>query len=87
MAMRLAISDEMIETLKSHVSFGTRADLQDFVADAMNTYIQLGALVARGNNLYVQRMDQLGTPLVPLRLPVQTQPLQPQDKTAGLART
>ena len=44
MAMRLTISDEMIETLKSHVSFGTRADLQDFVADAMNTYIQLGAL-------------------------------------------
>ena len=87
MAMRLTISDEMIETLKSHVSFGTRADLQDFVADAMNTYIQLGALVARGNNLYVQRMDQLGTPLVPLRLPVQTQPLQPQDKTAGGART
>lgn len=86
MAMRLTISDEMIETLKSHVSFGTRADLQDFVADAMNTYIQLGALVARGNNLYVQRMDQLGTPLVPLRLPVQTQPLQPQDKTAGGAR-
>ena len=86
MAMRLAISDEMIETLKSHVSFGTRADLQDFVADAMNTYIQLGALVARGNNLYVQRMDQLGTPLVPLRLPVQTQPVQPQDKTAGGAR-
>ena len=36
MAMRLTISDEMIETLKSHVSFGTRADLQDFVADAMN---------------------------------------------------
>ena len=86
MAMRLTISDEMIETLKSHVSFGTRADLQDFVADAMNTYIQLGALVARGNNLYVQRMDQLGTPLVPLRLPVQTQPVQPQDKTAGGAR-
>ena len=86
MAMRLAISDEMIDTLKSHVSFGTRADLQDFVADAMNTYIQLGALVARGNNLYVQRMDQLGTPLVPLRLPVQTQPVQPQDKTAGGAR-
>ena len=86
MAMRLTISDEMIETLKSHVSFGTRADLQDFVADAMNTYIQLGALVARGNNLYVQRIDQLGTPLVPLRLPVQTQPLQPQDKTAGGAR-
>ena len=46
MAMRLKISDEMIETLKSHVSFGTRADLQDFVADAMNTYIQLAALVA-----------------------------------------
>ena len=86
MAMRLTISDEMIETLKSHVSFGTRADLQEFVADAMNTYIQLGALVARGNNLYVQRIDQLGTPLVPLRLPVQTQPLQPQDKTAGGAR-
>ena len=77
----------MIETLKSHVSFGTRADLQEFVADAMNTYIQLGALVARGNNLYVQRIDQLGTPLVPLRLPVQTQPLQSKDKTAEGART
>ncbi len=86
MAMRLTISDEMIETLKSHVSFGTRADLQDFVADAMNTYIQLGALVARGNNLYVQRMDQLGTPLVPLRLPVQSQPPQSKDKTAGGGR-
>lgn len=73
MAMRLTISDEMMESLKSHVSFDAPADVQAFVADAISVYVQLGTLAAKGNQLYLQQTDRPGAPLVSLRLPSQVQ--------------
>ena len=70
MATRITISSELIETVKKHVFFETRADLNNFVQDALQTYISLGTMTAQGHLLYMQRTDCTGMPLQRLRLPL-----------------
>lgn len=70
MATRITISSELFETMKRHVFFETRADLNNFVQDALQTYINLGTMTAQGHLLYMQRTDTAGMPLQRLRLPL-----------------
>jgi hypothetical protein len=45
------ISEDVIEKLKSQVKFESDADIQQFIADALNSYIELGQMVNGGGKL------------------------------------
>ncbi len=45
------ISDDVINKLKSQVEFSSEADIQQFIADALNSYIELGQLMSHGGKL------------------------------------
>jgi len=47
------ISNEVIAKLKTRVAFEADADVEQFIADALNSYIELGQLLSQGGELHV----------------------------------
>ncbi len=47
------ISEDVINKLKSQVNFETEADIQQFIADALNSYVELGQLMSGGGKLQI----------------------------------
>lgn len=48
------IPEAVIERLRTRVKMADERELRDFVADALNTYVALGGLVAGGSELQVR---------------------------------
>lgn len=53
----MQIPDSVIDQLKKQVQFETEADLAQFIADALNSYVALGQLVNSGAVLQAQMQD------------------------------
>ncbi len=51
----ITLSNEVLTGLRSRVAFRTVGDVQDLVADALNSYIHLGQLTAKGAELLARQ--------------------------------
>lgn len=55
--MQITLNDETLEKLKSVVNFDDDGAVYAFVADAINTYVELGQLSNAGFALYAAHED------------------------------
>lgn len=55
--MQITLNDEMMEKLKSVVKFENEGAVYGFLADAINTYVELGQLSEAGFALYAEHKD------------------------------
>ncbi len=68
----ITLSQEVLDKLGRQVSFRTAADVQRLVADAINTYVQLGQISASGAKVFARDGDD-GKP-VRLHFPFDPRP-------------
>ncbi len=77
----IVLSAEVLARLRKQVNFRTVGDVQAIVADALNSYLQLGRLRANGAEFFAGQ-DENG-PLVRLHFPFDPGAPTPDTKSEG----
>ncbi len=53
--VNIVLNQDLLNKMRKQVAFETRADVQQLVADAINSYLQLGSLDASGMRVLAQK--------------------------------
>ena len=53
--LTITLDTELLRRLRSQVEFRTASDVRELVADAVNSYVQLGQLVASGTEILARQ--------------------------------
>lgn len=80
----ITLSKEVLGKLSTQVAFKTAADVRALVADAINTYVQIGNLRASDVGIFAKQGED--GDLVRLRFPFDPTPdalIAPTDETPG----
>lgn len=71
-SMDIHLSEDVLAKLRMQVGFETEEDVRQLVSDALNSYIQVGKLVASGGEIFAQ--NGAGGQKVRLKFPFDVKP-------------